>query len=204
MKKLFMLFCLVLSIGIFGQENAVNYIADSTKRIILLDAGHGGSNTGVKMNEFQEKDIVLKIAKIIQENNPFNDVDFVLLRKGDEQILNTSRTNMINEIKPDLVLSIHVNYNIKESKKGTEILLSPLNPTFEESKMISEKIGKNISSLGFENLGIVETNSKILRDSKVPIIMIEIGYLTNEEDRKILTNESYYPKIADKIYEALK
>jgi len=79
-----------------------------------------------------------------------------------------------------------------------------LNPTFEECKILGEKIGTSISSLGFENLGIVETNSKILRDSQVPIIMIEIGYLTNDDDRKILTNESNYPKIADKIFEALK
>jgi len=169
-----------------------------------LDAGHGGTDTGVKKDEFQEKDIALKIAEIIQEKNPFTDIDFVLLRKGDEQIINTSRAKMINEIKPDLVLSIHANYNVKDSKKGTEIHLSPLNPTFEECKILGEKIGTSISSLGFENLGIVETNSKILRDSQVPIIMVEIGYLTNDDDRKILTNESNYPKIADKIFEALK
>jgi N-acetylmuramoyl-L-alanine amidase len=79
-----------------------------------------------------------------------------------------------------------------------------LNPTYEESKTLGEKIGNNISSLGFENLGIVESNAKILRDSQVPIVMIEIGYLTNIEDRKLLTNEENYPKIADKIFEALK
>ena len=204
MKKLLQIFCLILTTGLFAQTNFIENKTPSTKRVILLDAGHGGTDTGVKKDEFQEKDIALKIAEIIQEKNPFTDVDFVLLRKGDEQIINTSRAKMINEIKPDLVLSIHANYNVKDSKKGTEIHLSPLNPTFEECKILGEKIGKSISSLGFENLGIVETNSKILRDSQVPIIMIEIGYLTNDNDRKILTNESNYPKIADKIFEALK
>lgn len=204
MKKIIQIICLLITTGLFGQTNFVDNKITSPKRIILLDAGHGGTDTGVKREEFQEKDIALKIATVIQEKNPFENIEFVLLRKGDEQIINTNRAKLINEIKPDLVLSLHANYNVKDSKKGTEIHLSPLNPTFEESKILGEKIGNNISSLGFENLGIVESNAKILRDSQVPIVMIEIGYLTNIEDRKLLTNEENYPKIADKIFEALK
>lgn len=204
MKKIIQIICLFITTGLFAQTNFIDSTTTSPKRIILLDAGHGGTDTGVKREEFQEKDIVLKIATVIQEKNPFENIEFVLLRKGDEQIINTNRTKLINEIKPDLVLSLHANYNVKDSKKGTEIHLSPLNPTFEESKILGEKIGNNISNLGFENLGIVESNAKILRDSQVPIVMIEIGYLTNIEDRKLLTNEENYPKIADKIFEALK
>lgn len=204
MKKIIQIVCLFITTGLFAQTNLIDNKTTSPKRVILLDAGHGGTDTGVKRDEFQEKDIALKIATIIQEKNPFENIDFVLLRKGDEQIINTNRAKMINEIKPDLVLSLHANYDVKESKKGTEIHLSPLNPTFENSKILGEKIGKNISSLGFENLGIIESNAKILRDSQVPIIMIEIGYLTNVDDRKILTNEDNYSKIADKIFDSLK
>ena len=99
MKKLFQIFCLILTTGLFAQTNFIENKTPSTKRVILLDAGHGGTDTGVKKDEFQEKDIALKIAEIIQQKNPFTDVDFVLLRKGDEQIINTSRAKMINEIK---------------------------------------------------------------------------------------------------------
>lgn len=203
MKKLIQIFCLLLTTGLLAQTDTIDSTF-SSKRIILLDAGHGGTDTGVKKDEFQEKDIALKIATVIKEKNPFTDIDFILLREGDEQIINTNRANMINELKPDLVLSIHANYNVKDSKKGTEIHLSPMNPFFEKSKILGEKIGKTISSLGLENLGIVETNSKILRDAKVPILMIEIGYLTNDDDRKFLADENNYPKIADKIFEALR
>lgn len=58
--------------------------------------------------------------------------------------------------------------------------------------------------MGFENLGIIEDNAKVLRDAQAPTVMIEIGYLTNEQDRKYLTNEANYAKIADKILESLK
>ena len=133
MKKIIQIICLLITTGLFGQTNFVDNKITSPKRIILLDAGHGGTDTGVKREEFQEKDIALKIATVIQEKNPFENIEFVLLRKGDEQIINTNRAKLINEIKPDLVLSLHANYNVKDSKKGTEIHLSPLNPTFFSS-----------------------------------------------------------------------
>ena len=203
MKKIIQLFCILLTTSLFAQANFTEPTT-TKKRTIVLDAGHGGADTGVKKDEFQEKDIVLKIANTIKERNPYQDIDFVFLRTGDEQIINTNRAKLINEIKPDLVLSLHANYDVKDSKKGTEIHISPMNPFFEQAKTLGEEIGKNVSSLGFDNLGIIETNSKVLRDAQDPTIMIEIGYLTNDQDRKYLTNEANYAKIADKILEVLK
>jgi N-acetylmuramoyl-L-alanine amidase len=203
MKKLMYILCLFFATGLFAQTNFVDNIA-TKKRTILLDAGHGGADTGVKNDEVQEKDIVLKIANTIKERNPYQDIDFVFIRTGDEQIINTNRAKIINEIKPDLVISLHANYDVKDSKKGTEIHVSPMNPFYNQAKILGEKIGKNISTLGFDNLGIIETNSKVLRDSNAPTIMIEIGYLTNTQDRNYLTNEANYSKIADKILETLK
>ncbi len=203
MKNIIQLFCILLTTTLFAQTNFTE-TSTTKKRTIVLDAGHGGGDTGVKKDEFQEKDIVLKIANTIKERNPYQDIDFVFLRTGDEQIINTNRAKLINEIKPDLVLSLHANYDVKDSKKGTEIHISPMNPFFEQAKTLGEEIGKNVSSLSFDNLGIIETNSKVLRDAQAPTIMIEIGYLTNDQDRKYLTNEANYAKIADKILEVLK
>ena len=203
MKNIIQLFCILLTTTLFAQTNFTE-TSTTKKRTIVLDAGHGGGDTGVKKDEFQEKDIVLKIANTIKERNPYQDIDFVFLRTGDEQIINTNRAKLINEIKPDLVLSLHANYDVKDSKKGTEIHISPMNPFFEQAKTLGEEIEKNVSSLGFDNLGIIETNSKVLRDAQAPTIMIEIGYLTNDQDRKYLTNEANYAKIADKILEVLK
>ena len=203
MKNIIQLFCILLTTTLFAQTNFTE-TSTTKKRTIVLDAGHGGGDTGVKKDEFQEKDIVLKIANTIKERNPYQDIDFVFLRTGDEQIINTNRAKLINEIKPELVLSLHANYDVKDSKKGTEIHISPMNPFFEQAKTLGEEIGKNVSSLGFDNLGIIETNSKVLRDAQAPTIMIEIGYLTNDQDRKYLTNEANYAKIADKILEVLK
>ncbi len=203
MRKIIGFFCLLISTATFAQ---INNNADSIfthKYTIILDAGHGGNDTGVKTDEFQEKDIVLNIANVIKDNNPSSNINFVMLRNGDEQIINTQRANKINELKPDLVLSLHVNYNIKETVEGTETHVSPMNAFYDKAKELAEKISTNISSLGFKNLGVIDTNSKVLRDSKTPTVMIEIGYLTNDADRKYLTNDKNYINIAKQIYKAL-
>ena len=144
MKKIIQLFCILLTTSLFAQANFTEPTT-TKKRTIVLDAGHGGADTGVKKDEFQEKDIVLKIANTIKERNPYQDIDFVFLRTGDEQIINTNRAKLINEIKPDLVLSLHANYDVKDSKKGTEIHISPMNPFFEQAKTLGEEIGNVIT-----------------------------------------------------------
>ena len=90
MKKIIQLFCILLTTSLFAQANFTEPTT-TKKRTIVLDAGHGGADTGVKKDEFQEKDIVLKIANTIKERNPYQDIDFVFLRIGDEQIIEAAK-----------------------------------------------------------------------------------------------------------------
>ena len=194
MKKLILFCTFLLSVIVFAND----------KKIIVLDPGHGGVDAGVKSDEFLEKQIVLEISKLIVERNPFHDIEFVILRTTDEQISNENRAKMISQFKPDLVISLHVHSNVKSSVKGLEAHISPLNHCYEDSKKYAERINKNLTELGFEDLGIKENNTKILRDPQAPTVMLHIGHLTNEEDKQIVTNQKNYTKIADKILAALQ
>lgn len=198
MKKILIFCTLFLASTLFA------HMFNEGKRIIVLDPGHGGVDSGVKKDEFQEKEIVLAIAKRIKERNPFPDTEFVILRTNDEQISNENRAKIMNSFHPDLVLSIHVNSNVKSTIKGLEALVSPMNPCYEEAKSYADKINQNLTALGFENLGTKESNTKILRDSSAPTVMIHIGHLSNEEDKAIVTNPKNYDQIADQILAALQ
>lgn len=197
MRKLVFLFTLFLASTLFATGN------NEGKRVIVLDPGHGGVDTGVKSEDFQEKEIVLEIAKLIKERNKFQDTEFIILRLDDEQISNENRAKLISNYTPDLVLSLHVHSNVKSSVKGLEAHISPMNNCYEDSKLYAEKINEKLTDLGFENIGIKENNTKILRDPLAPTVMLHIGHLTNEDDKAIVTNEENYTKIADKILEAL-
>lgn len=192
------MFTLFLASTLFANDN------NDGKRVIVLDPGHGGVDTGVKSEEFQEKEIVLKIAKLIKERNKFQDTEFIILRTEDEQMSNENRAKLISNFNPDLVLSLHVHSNVKSSVKGLEAHISPMNNCFDDSKQYAEKINNKLMDLGFENIGIKENNTKILRDPLAPTVMLHIGHLTNQEDKAIVTNENNYILIADKILEALE
>ena len=198
MKKLIQLFTLFLSIILFANPGNDN------KRIIVIDPGHGGVDSGVKNDEFQEKEIVLEIARLIKERNPFNDIEFVIIRSGDEQISNENRSRLINSYQPDLVLSLHIHSNVKSTVKGLEAHISPMNRCHEDSEMYANRINEKLMDLGFENLGIKENNTKILRDPQSPTVMLHIGHLSNEEDKMFLSNPDNYTKIADKILEGIE
>ena len=78
MRKLVFLVTLFLASTLFATGN------NEGKRVIVLDPGHGGVDTGVKSEDFQEKEIVLEIAKLIKERNKFQDTEFIILRLDDE------------------------------------------------------------------------------------------------------------------------
>ena len=198
MRKIVFLFTLFIASTLFANQN------NDGRRVIVLDPGHGGVDTGVKSEEFQEKEIVLEIAKLIKERNKLVDTEFIILRSDDEQISNENRAKLISNYNPDLVLSLHVHSNVKSSVKGLEAHISPMNNCYEDSKEYAEKINQKLTDLGFENIGIKENNTKILRDPQAPTVMLHIGHLTNEMDKAIVTNKSNYIKIADKILEALE
>ncbi|HEY4539764.1 MAG TPA: N-acetylmuramoyl-L-alanine amidase [Faecalibacter sp.] len=198
MKKLFQLFTLFLSISLLANPMHDN------KRIVVIDPGHGGVDSGVKNDEFQEKEIVLEIAQLIKARNPYQDIEFVIIRTGDEQISNENRTKIINSYQPDLVLSLHIHSNVKSTVKGLEAHISPMNRCHEDSEMYAQRINQKLMELGFENLGIKENNTKILRDPQSPTVMLHIGHLSNDEDKEYLSNSENYSKIADKILEGLE
>ena len=79
-----------------------------------------------------------------------------------------------------------------------------MNRCHEDSEMYAQRINQKLMELGFENLGIKENNTKILRDPQSPTVMLHIGHLSNDEDKEYLSNSENYSKIADKILEGLE
>ena len=87
----------------------VSFTSINNKKLIVIDAGHGGSDHGATVDELYEKDIVSQISKKIFEKHDPSKVEIVLLRDSDNNITLTDRINRINELKPDLLISLHVN-----------------------------------------------------------------------------------------------
>tara|TARA_R110002124_G_scaffold100353_2_gene247229 strand:- start:1144 stop:1581 length:438 start_codon:yes stop_codon:yes gene_type:complete len=116
------------------------------KKIILIDVSHGGYDNGISIGELNEKEITLNIAKKIKELNENANVDIILTRDSDKFISLNERTESINKLRPDFVISLHVNSNEDRSQNGMEIFVSNKN----KQKVKSEKLALDIYN-SFDN-----------------------------------------------------
>lgn len=170
-------------------------------RIIVIDIGHGEKDTGAQHDHINEKDVVFNIAKKIKELHKSKCTKIVFTRDSDTFVTPEERAEMINKINPEFVISLHTNWHSDKNKKGTEIYISNNNTEIEKS----QELAKNISdSFGNKNITIKNANFNILTKVNSPSALIELGFLTNDEERKLLTSEKGQLEFANAILRLLK
>lgn len=169
----------------------------NNKRVILIDAGHGGEDKGAMVEDYAEKDLTLRVAHLIkQQNGDSKDLEIVLLREGDETLSLEQRAKIIEKVKPEMVISLHMNFNPKDKElKGKEIYIQ----SNEKSRLLGEMLAKK-----FEGAKVDRKDLKLLKDSKSPALIFELGYLSNDEERKILSSEDGQTEIAKQILEFIR
>jgi N-acetylmuramoyl-L-alanine amidase len=194
--KIFVVLAAFASLG-FSPNN------EPRKIKVVLDAGHGGNDYGVKHDQFTEKQITSQIIEKIRFANKNENIDIQITRISDENISLADRATIINSIKPDLVLSLHVNYNKNSDVSGFEIYTSKTdNANNEKSAVFAKRLSDKLSKkLAVNNRGIKEAPLTILNKSESPAIVIELGFLSNANDRSYLTNNTGQDQIAETILE---
>lgn len=167
------------------------------KKYIVIDASHGGSDFGATYGEFSEKNITLNVAKEIQKiNESQNKYEIILTRDSDKSPTLFERTDQINKLNPEMVISLHVNKNFKKetSDQGFEIFVQ----NSESSKQLAEKISKKFNARKIEG-----RNLHILRETKAPAVLVELGFINNTQDREYLTSTEGQKEIAQKFVEII-
>lgn len=167
---------------------------------IFIDQGHNpyGFNAGAEGFGLREQDITYQIgvylANILNSDSRFT---AITSRRSPDEILgydNSSslrtRTEMANNWGADYFLSIHVNANTNPAINGTEAYVYSANsPAYYLGENIVAEI---VRRLGTKNNGVYARPSLyVLRRSAMPAVLIELAYITNEEDAILLANEPY-------------
>ncbi|MFV8327122.1 N-acetylmuramoyl-L-alanine amidase family protein [Flavobacterium sp. ZS1P14] len=167
---------------------------------IVIDPGHGGNDFGVTSNSITEKQIVEQITNKIKSSN--SNVVIHLTRYEDKFLSLEERTDFINRIKPDLVLSLHVNSSLNNKTSGLEFYVAKETEFFEKSNEIAGRLNDKFSeNTKLKTLGVKTGPFYILKKSEVPAVIIELGYLTNEDDKKYLIDDKEQNKMAKSISE---
>lgn len=176
-------------------------------KIVVLDAGHGGSDTGNSEGRTYEKEIVLDIVLLLQEKLKGSDIKVYYTRNDDNDVEMDKRVRFANSVDADMLISIHADYSDDTSKKGiSSIYNSAYFIQNFDSIQLADILEKSvIKATGAKALGLLEvTDADVLtKEAKIPAAQINIGYLSNDEERKLLQEKSYQQELADGIYNAI-
>lgn len=167
---------------------------------IIIDPGHGGNDKGNIIEGIEEKDVNLKIGRLLMNRLQDKGAAVMLTRNEDINIPLSDRVKMINRERPELYISIHQNYFASPGVNGVECYCYNRD---EEALKLGSIISREISNkIGVKDRGTRVGDYFLLRECKVSGVMVECMYLSGIQDRAKY-NEDNYNNIAAAIYESI-
>lgn len=180
--------------------------------IVVLDAGHGGSDPGAMNSEAKEKDLALSIIYHAAEkyfNSPDSPVKAYWTRKEDSYVALTDRASFADRVEADFFISLHMNSAASKSAKGMEILYASKNKNYlgdADSKIIAkhyaEYLIEPLEMTGRTRTTVDRPNLIVLYKNTVPAILIELGFISNASDYEKMSDPEFQDEAAKAIYEA--
>ncbi len=170
---------------------------------ITVDAGHGGDNSGASgaATNILEKRYTLLIAKELEKELLDKEATVFMTRTNDVSIGMIERTEMIKREDPNFMISIHLNSSVKDSVRGVStyyryIGFRPL------TQYILESLLKIDGLKEFGNIG--SFNFALSGPTDYPNCLVEVAFLSNREDEKLILNPDFHKAVAKQIVEGIK
>lgn len=205
-----------LSVMNTGSSQVAEKKDKETKKTVLIDAGHGGSDPGkVSVTGTSEKDINLNVSLKLKKELEDRGYQVVMTREDDNGLYSDSDRNkktadmkkrclLAEESKADILVSIHQNSYQSEGIKGAQVFYYKAS---EEGKNLAKSIQKSFrENLDPENGREAKANDSyyILLNVKCPAVIAECGFLSNYEEAELLEQEKYQEKVAKAVAEGVE
>lgn len=174
-----------------------------TSKTFVIDAGHGGFDKGSNNENIVESEYSLELAQKIQQLARKKNINVILTRDGNDHLDLQSRVDKMHELNPKLVISLHLNSSSNKELKGAEVFINKDN-TDPHTEKIGAELAQLVSMNSIENRGLKKANFKILRDSKKPTFLIELGFASNPTDAETLKSTFHKSQLAEKIVQFLE
>lgn len=182
-------------------------LVSENERLIVIDPGHGGRDPGAVYYNTNEKDVNFSIAKKLNERLKLSGYNTIMTRNDDSYLGLYDRTDIANNNNADIFISVHSNAHDNADISGLQTLYHPDKPEGDGSsyylaKAIQEEV---LKSTGFQDRGIIKRPGlAVLRTSKMPAALIEVGFLSNEGDNELVTNYEFQDKVVDGIVKGIE
>lgn len=221
LKKLeiVIIICLITVLIMFNNKLGKLVTSDeieTVEKVIVIDAGHGGSDPGkIGVNGALEKDINLEISKRIKILLEEKGISVFMTRETDEMLCEETfennrkradmakRAELINEIKPDMAVSIHQNSYTDPEVSGAQVFYYSES---EEGERMASMIQNALTEMDNENTRKEKANGNyyLLKRTKVPTIIVECGFLSNYSEAAKLVEEEYQDMISNAIVKGIE
>jgi len=209
-KSYFSLFLLpaMLVLNSLYTHEVTHKLAD---KIIVVDAGHGGIDTGANRPGVLEKDINLAVALELKNTLNQYGAKVALSRQTDIELSTEcdnekvrgryhrdlmARVELAEESDADIFVSIHSNAVVNTKRHGAEVFYYGKS---EAGKVLATTIQTELHKITTTPSTASAADYFVLRKNKIPAVLIEIGYITNPDERRLLQTADYQKKLAESI-----
>ncbi|MCH3965709.1 MAG: N-acetylmuramoyl-L-alanine amidase CwlD [Clostridium sp.] len=189
-------------------------INDRQKTIILVDPGHGGIDGGAEAKDgTMEKNINLKISSKLKNNLKKQGYTVLMTRESDKGLYTQggkirkkkvedlgNRARMKNDTNCNMFISIHLNKFPQSKYYGAQVWYSKNQDSKQLAKIIQDNLIRDLDSSNNRHEKAALDLYKILRENDdMPSVIVECGFLSNDQEREKLKSDDYQNKIADSI-----
>jgi len=208
-----------ITISINAKKQFIYYINSETKntninilpkvnnKVVVIDPGHGGFDPGAINGDIEEADLNLDIALNLEKQLEEKGIKTFLMRKSDVYVGVYERADIANLLNATLFISIHINALDDRDFDGIMTLAYPgnINNKTPNGKLLAKFVQNElIISTEAKDLGIIDRDKLVvLRDTSMPSVLVECGFITNEREVSNLKEPNYQNKIAFGIKEGV-
>lgn len=167
---------------------------------VIVDAGHGGRDSGARARGLVEKQLALDVAKRLR-SELWPGFKVVLMRESDYFVELDQRVAKANRYGNAVLVSIHFNYGNRR-RAGPETYYWRT-----DSYSLAKRVQRNLAATSpYEsgNAGLVRRRLRLTRNPSIPCILVECGYLTNASDARLAASSSYRERLAEAIARAIR
>jgi N-acetylmuramoyl-L-alanine amidase len=180
-----------------GVTLATESIPPKTSFLVVLDAGHGGNDPGEVVGSVYENHINLQIAHKIKAQLEAGGITVIMTREEDVSVSLEDRAQNANACDAALFVSVHCNsFDENSSVSGFEIYYHQ----DKQAKSLANAILSDLKATGqIKTRGVKTAEFYVLKNTTMPAVLLEMGFLTNEQERQNLCNAEYQNMLAETI-----
>lgn len=173
-------------------------------KVIMIDPGHGGKDPGAVVGELKESDVVLKVSLLMKELLEAEGATVIMTRSDNTFLTLAQRAELANSIETlDLFLSVHANAATTETANGVESYWNKTNSS-DFSQLLTRKLQDQLlSHMKLANRGVKHANFQVIRDTKAPSTLVELGFMTNNKDFNYMETDDYYQDAANGLFHGI-